>query len=1725
MLRAFKVTALPAAASTPIVYRCCEDRLLPIISIFKISCSADFLNGSEIIVIFSHMGIFSWAGSHASKELRAMTVKCVMDARDIIAQNSGRESVPISAFEQGEAPQEFWNLLQFQSEPLEIPTQSIRFTDPILQSFKEPTAALDLSSTTSECINIAVVGGGATGVFCARQMLAPLYRQYLNVKITLFEKSDFIGGMASKTSSYEAACPFFTARSAEFKEFTRRSFDSGYVQPLEMNLGIGEAQGNHFRTFRFAASSFESAEDQHYIYKNSANPPHYEPKSTVPFFYPETYLKPADCFSQIRTDTDSRIGNQKPIIKPFVSQPDNLFHEVHSLSQSMSAGNLWTGRLWRGHPTMAEWFTSLLIDPRITIRLGTEVTKIERLQKRGGGAKIYGFIKNANVESLLGDFDYVAICTEYSVSIKLTKSVSKMMHLALAYSYQNNKDSGDDCDSYHQEIVVEFHPPLTTALDVVWLEPRKKLEENAIGLAFALNDSSRKRLFTTGVNRLRGHSDRIVSMAKGHSYSSPQSHPVSGGHSSVAEGEALRDIWVLYSGRGWNCLGSVGFHFVETLNNFMSTLQKSVFDEELAVKRCEFFFKQCQSQVAHWQKLILENEFRTIEFQNKVQQEYDLYDIKLGTMMQMVETTSNIKLDLKEQLAYLESNLLSLETTKQQFVLSLPQMEQVGMDLSIQFLSLENDLKVTLESAAECRLNVLDQEDKISAATQLFDRDAIIEAANESLYDSTFDPVFQSASKSQHAEWNENPAVVSLLRLDSDVSLPSDSSFRNHEIEPDDVDYLMEQSAKEAREKIEKNRRRQEHERSMLSELSRLLFLSQTVEENVAVQTSQLDALQLRIVTNNTDIDQMRKDLQCLSIDLENMLIRKEEILGRLDKINLRLEFLGADEIALRVEIMQHKQACQSRILTLKIETEVLQTKLIEAQKKHDMWFLRQGQAQNAVITLQQFIEKTCKILMRFETDLKHHSSETANQLCRDAIQVLEQSNYANLRECHGDRVVHFSGQRYIGLTSSALRKSKSKLLRYLANFSAENLLFSMEKTIDVNPTSVVHEPEFVQILWAQFIDLKTKYADFVLANLVNDDDDLDAAEEPATFEENQSKFIQVLGDKIEIDSKGDDFSPLSLLRLATKLCKTCNLNSKQVILEMLASDFDEMFAVMKKYFHEYVVIVNNHSEEDDSDAVLEDDDSLECDSDDMDNQENIDELACDEEAHCEILLNDRKIVGPFFSDDCFETGKSGFFRDSDDDSDFMDDLSIERQKRNKVMRNKLASSDINQSFLKRKGSEKDSNRQSAASLCFDGSSLFDFHTKVCVCGNWLIESSVEGAFLSGSGGANRLMQSIEDDPVMLARLGEDALANKLYSENFEFRSQIQKNSQRHTILRKMAQRSHLTSEQTLTICFGDWRQLACKGRQLSELLKRIKCRVFNLCLIFAFSTWAEATEEQWAYQFSAVLHWTKTLKSRAFEHWRGIAQHIAPGSGVKTISCLFSLIGYESDEFENARDEFIALPHSDRATDATIVSKTPVPLHTDLSNLYEWCRCPLLPFLWTPLDECCLKLPDISGSSDTDLAKLAKQFLKDKPTKQSEYIFRLGWLLYWYRDNNEFAPKSLAAKMALWEEKHLGLSSNVSGQVWPLSVAITATHILAFPGSLFLQNVHRLSALQKALLEERSCKEQCANCLNGLPTHFPVQIMEQSSVIFSALLEFQKQDATASARVWGEPHHSEETS
>jgi hypothetical protein len=268
----------------------------------------------------------------------------------------------------------------------------------------------------------------------------------------------------------------------------------------------------------------------------------------------------------------------------------------------------------------------------------------------------------------------------------------------------------------------------------------------------------------------------------------------------------------------------------------------------------------------------------------------------------------------------------------------------------------------------------------------------------------------------------------------------------------------------------------------------------------------------------------------------------------------------------------------------------------------------------------------------------------------------------------------------------------------------------------------------------------------------------------------------------------------------------------------------------------------------------------------------------------------------------------------------------------------------------------------------------------------------------------------------------------------------MQINMQRQITIRRMAQRSNFRPEQSLKNSFDNWRQRALKGTVLSNFLKRIKHQFFNSCLIRAFSTWAQATDEQWAFQFSATLQWTRTLKSRAFVHWRVILVKNSGGPYNKTLSCLFGPSGYASEESEDVyaegtQPDSVAFVHDSEESEVEIVTTTAVPLHTDLTNLHDWCRCPLPPFSWSSDDEQCLKLPDISGSTDADLAKLAKEFLKNKPTKQSEYIFRLGWLLYWYRDNNEFAPKSLAAKRALWEEKHLGLSPDISGQVCMASI------------------------------------------------------------------------------------------
>jgi len=1636
MLRAFNVISLPDAFASPTMFRCAEDRMLPLVSIYKVPCNADSMNAMEISVVFSHKGICTWTGKNVSKDLRDMVTKCLEDARESIGRNSGKGTIYMVSFEQGEEAQEFWKLLQVPSEPPGIPSQSVRFNDPILRHLKEPTAPLDLSSTTSHCINIAVIGGGATGVFCARQMLAPLYRQYLKLTITLFEKSDCVGGMASKTGDFEAGCPFFTARSAEFKEFTRKSFESGFVQPLESNMGIGEAQEYAFQTFRFAAPSYESPEDQDYIYKNSANPIFYPPESTVPYFFPEAFLLSADSLNQMRKDTDSRTDDTKTKPKPVVNQADFLFHEAHSLSQSMSAGNLWTGRLWRGHPSMTDWFISLLKDPRITIRLGTEVTNIERLQKRGGGTKVYGFINDQKTEVFLGNFDYVAICTEFNISIKLTKNISKMMHLALAHSYQNDFDPVDACDAYHQEMVVEFQPPLATTLDMVWLESRNKQEKKEFGLAFALKDTSRRRLFTTGVDRMRGHNDRMISMSKGYSYSTPKSNPVGGGSCSVGEGETLRDVWVLHSGRGWNCFGSIGFNFVEQVNEFKGALQKTISDQQLALNRFAFFVKQCETQITRWQMLVRENAVRMSELQKKVQKEQEAYEIQLETLVEKKETAMRLKNELREQLEVLESKLLTEEGRRHQFETSLRQLEKDVARVNSEILALEIDLKVSQDSAARCRLDVLTQEDKNYAATQLFDRDAIIEtAANDSRFLSTFDPDVPVDSdlgaQNQHATSDKHLAAFSLTRLDSNVSL-EDLSFRHGEIAEDDFDYLLDKSAKEAREKLEIDHIRREKEKLLQLELSHLLDLSEAAEHIVATQTSKLAALEALLASNSTKIEDIRLALQALRAELQKLSLSIEDVTGRLDKVSQRLEFLAADEVALRVEIMQHNQQCASSILNLQMEADVLGEKLVEAQQKHGMWINRQDNAKSSLVLLQDYVDKTSDIVLVFVSEHKIHAASSAKQLCKDAIQVCEQSCFVNFRDCDGDTIVHSSGQRYIGLNSTQLRKSKSKLLRYLANFGAETLLLPLEQTVKVIPPSEVIEPEFVQHLYAKFLDLKKKYADFVLGELVGEEEEI-LASENSEPEQAKSTFIQILGDKVQIDRNSDDFSPLSVLRLAAKLCKTCNLNSKQVVMELLASDFDGMFAVMKKYFHQHIAIINIQPDEHDYDEQ----DSLDEQGQDRDVDEEFDEF----EQFSDEDTDDNGDGGGGNDDDDDYGG--GFFRDSDDDSEFMDELSVDRRKRKKVLDKALASasSEVKVSLMERQERRETSKIQSAASLCFNGSSLFDFHTKVCVCGNWLVDSSIEGAFLSGCGGAHRLMQSIEDDPVMLARLGEDAQANSLYMEELQFRAHMQRNSEKRMTLRRMAQRSSSTFSPELSLRnnFNNWRRIALKGRALSDVSKRIKSHFFNSCLFGAFSTWAEATDELWALQFSAILQWTRTLKSRSFVHWRVLAKNHPAGPHERTLLCLFGPSGYTSEaseESEESKDVDVGVddtylhPQNFGEPAVTIITQTAVPLHTDLSNLHEWCRCPLPPFSWTSEDEQCLRLPDISGSSDADLAKLAKDFLKDKPTKQSEYLFRLGWLLYWYRDNNEFAPKSLAAKMALWEEKYLGLSPDISGQV-----------------------------------------------------------------------------------------------
>ena len=68
---------------------------------------------------------------------------------------------------------------------------------------------------------------------------------------------------------------------------------------------------------------------------------------------------------------------------------------------------------------------------------------------------------------------------------------------------------------------------------------------------------------------------------------------------------------------------------------------------------------------------------------------------------------------------------------------------------------------------------------------------------------------------------------------------------------------------------------------------------------------------------------------------------------------------------------------------------------------------------------------------------------------------------------------------------------------------------------------------------------------------------------------------------------------------------------------------------------------------------------------------------------------------------------------------------------------------------------------------------------------------------------------------------------------------------------------------------------------------------------------------------------------------------------------------------------------------------------------------------------------------------------------------------------------------------------------------------------------MHNVSVVQEAVVEERSCMDKFAihHCL--LPLISPSKIMEQSSVIFGALMQFRNEDPDACARVWGDPDRS----
>ena len=65
---------------------------------------------------------------------------------------------------------------------------------------------------------------------------------------------------------------------------------------------------------------------------------------------------------------------------------------------------------------------------------------------------------------------------------------------------------------------------------------------------------------------------------------------------------------------------------------------------------------------------------------------------------------------------------------------------------------------------------------------------------------------------------------------------------------------------------------------------------------------------------------------------------------------------------------------------------------------------------------------------------------------------------------------------------------------------------------------------------------------------------------------------------------------------------------------------------------------------------------------------------------------------------------------------------------------------------------------------------------------------------------------------------------------------------------------------------------------------------------------------------------------------------------------------------------------------------------------------------------------------------------------------------------------------------------------------------------------MHNVSVVQEAVVEERSCNAKFGIHHRLLPLISPSKIMEQSSVIFGALMQFRNEDPDSCARVWGDP-------